>query len=412
MKKVYNKVRSDGIVLTTIFIILSCVMKLLRKIILLGIPSTSKRSTNLIMFESVPDMSDNARILFEYLSKNRPQYKFVWVVEDVEKFKTFSSSRVRFVPVKSRWYSGIPIKAFILALKSKYIFYTHLPPLEGVSRRHEQIVVNLWHGCGYKASGRASNENVGAPFDYVLVPGEIFVDTKQKFFGCRRDQILPIGYPRYDLMMTDNKRAQYFIKALKGMCDKLILWMPTFRKTGNGQYPEEKIKREFDLPVLESLDDMRRLDKTCSASGIMLCIKRHPFQTKYNEEKVQFKNIKFIDDDDFVKANVQLYSIFRYTNALISDYSSVAVDYLLVNKPIGFILDDFNQYQNSRGFAFDNPLDYMPGSHIFNFNQLCKFISEISEQKDLYADNREKLLPLMHCQTSNYCKKITEIVGV
>ena len=42
--------------------------------------------------------------------------------------------------------------------------------------------------------------------------------------------------------------------------------------------------------------------------------------------------------------------ILGKADALISDYSSAAIDYLILDRPIGFLLKDVEEYGNSRGF--------------------------------------------------------------
>ena len=57
------------------------------------------------------------------------------------------------------------------------------------------------------------------------------------------------------------------------------------------------------------------------------------------------------------------------SDALITDYSSVYFDYLLLDKPIGFTVDDMELYIKDRGFIFNNPEEYMPGKrYIMNMN--------------------------------------------
>ena len=123
-------------------------------------------------------------------------------------------------------------------------------------------------------------------------------------------------------------------------------------------------------------------------------------------------SIIFIDDSDLEKLNVQLYNILQYTDALLTDYSSVAVDYLLLDKPLGFTLDDYEEYDKLRGFVFDNALEYMPGHHIYNIEDLQRFISDISENKDLFKGRREMVMPEMHNSCDNYCKRIIQKLGI
>ena len=86
-------------------------------------------------------------------------------------------------------------------------------------------------------------------FDYALVPGEAFVETKSRYWKCPKEKILPLGYPRYDWMLHPSINSQDIIWKMFGMkADKVILWMPTFRNSEVLDSAESKIKLPFPLP--------------------------------------------------------------------------------------------------------------------------------------------------------------------
>ena len=184
--------------------------------------------------------------------------------------------------------------------------------------------------------------------------------------------------------------------------------MPTFRKAGVGKMIESKInlREGYDFPLMKSERDISLLNSFCLEHNLLLLIKRHPYQVRYMAEDKKFSNIIFICNNDLIERNIDLYSLLRYTDALISDYSSVSIDFLLLNKPIAFSLDDYEQYKNKRGFVFDNPLEYMPGHHLYNFDDLKSFLLDVAEGKDPYADDRKKIMPLVHNPCDNYCERI------
>ena len=116
---------------------------------------------------------------------------------------------------------------------------------------------------------------------------------------------------------------------------------------------------------------------------------------------------------DILDANdIPLYKFVALSDGLISDYSSIAIDYLLVDKPIAFTLDDYDLYKESRGFVFENPLDYMPGHHIYNFNDLRVFIECIATGKDSYKEERDRVRKVTVVQSDHYCLDILNALGV
>ena len=53
-------------------------------------------------------------------------------------------------------------------------------------------------------------------------------------------------------------------------------------------------------------------------------------------------------NDDLVDAGLEINQILGHADALISDYSSAAVDYLVLDRPEAFTLDDVEVYEKRR----------------------------------------------------------------
>ena len=127
---------------------------------------------------------------------------------------------------------------------------------------------------------------------------------------------------------------------------------------------------------------------------------------------ILFKNILQISNEDFEKNGIPMYEFIPLTDALITDYSSIAIDYLLVNKPIAFALDDYDIYKQARGFVFDNPKSYMPGHHLYNMNDLFGFIKDVTANKDVYSEERHNMsIKALH-KSDNYCKELVSCLGL
>ena len=105
--------------------------------------------------------------------------------------------------------------------------------------------------------------------------------------------------------------------------------------------------------------------------------------------KCTLSNIIYLTNNDLEINNIQLYQLIGITDALLTDYSSVSLDYLLTDKPIGYLLNNFTSFQNGRGFAYHNPLEYMPGEHIYTFQDLIQFINNIAHGIDEYKERRK-----------------------
>lgn len=136
---------------------------------------------NRMLFETNDDFTDNGRALFDYLIEKgyNKKYEIVWLVHEPSKYKEYQFENVKFVQNFKKGSTIRRAEAYKYALTSKYIFYTQAFNWIGMSRRN-QLFIDLWHGCGYKANKNGRK----VFFDYCLVPGDIFIKTKMEFFGC------------------------------------------------------------------------------------------------------------------------------------------------------------------------------------------------------------------------------------
>ena len=96
-------------------------------------------------------------------------------------------------------------------------------------------------------------------------------------------------------------------------------------------------------------------------------------------------------DSEINERDLQLYEIVGKSDALITDYSSISFDYLLVNKPICYVLDDLSLYKSERGFVWPDILQIMPGYHVYEKTGFYKFLIDINLNKDIYAQQREEI---------------------
>lgn len=192
--------------------------------------SINKPKSNRIVLETKPDYADNGRVISEYMVENgyTDKYQIIWLVEDPKKFKQYKTKNVKFVQSIGKHHVQRTVRAYYYSLTAKYVLFTHAFKWVG-KKLDDQVYVNLWHGCGYKASRRVpGKENI---FDYCLVPGNVFIDTKAEFFGCPPEKVVPMGYPRYNLYKKDNPNVEkYFASLSEKPRRKNILWMPTLSR--------------------------------------------------------------------------------------------------------------------------------------------------------------------------------------
>ena len=123
----------------------------------------------------------------------------------------------------------------------------------------------------------------------------------------------------------------------------------------------------------------------------VILFKLHPHQDTTLFKATSLSNIKILTDSYLIEKNIELTELFKITNALITDYSGVYYDYLLLDNIIGFTTDDFEEYKKKKGFVFDNIEDYMAGEKIKNIEDLYTFIANVAKNNDIYKKQRNQM---------------------
>lgn len=362
-----------------------------------------------IIFISTPDYSDNALALSDYLptSDAGKAYKCYWLVDDANHYQMkYKGTGITFLTKKNKL-GLMPPKTIRHHLQARFVFATHSFLIPQEQAKPGQKYILLWHGCGFKAK----TGNHYTAFDKALVPGPLFVESKSKYWKVLPSKLLPKGYPRYDWMLHPSQEAKQYYRELKKEYDKVIFWLPTVRNSiVDRKYPESVISQ---FPILAHTADWCEMDKWLSSINILLVVKLHNTQKKYDIPFEEFNNIRVVENKDFLKSGVKLYELFPFTDGLISDYSSVSFDYLVVDKPICYTLDDYKTYESTRGFVFDNPLDYMPGHHVYNVRELKQYLEDVKNDIDEYKQRRKEVREIAVTNTdTSYCEQILKALDV
>jgi CDP-glycerol glycerophosphotransferase (TagB/SpsB family) len=87
-----------------------------------------------------------------------------------------------------------------------------------------------------------------------------------------------------------------------------------------------------------------------------------------------------VDDDDLAAAGVTLSSLLAASTGLVTDYSSVWVDYLLTDRPIAFLVPDRDTYD--RALHPVDVLDWVPGEVVdLEHEPFARFLADADAQR-------------------------------
>ncbi len=344
----------------------------------------------------------NQHALIRHLIDNRynEKYKIYLIFSNEDDIKPYIGVK-NVTPVLSASAGAFHV------LTSKYVFHCwgwgkmyNNPP-------KRQEVFDIWHGTALKRLGK-HDDMYYKNAKYILATSDFAKNYFKECFGYKDNQFYIGGYPRCDAFF-DNIDVLSTFGIIKKSYSKIVLYMPTFRRSSEWGISDSE--NDFPLFTERSLVEF---DRYLNEKNCLFIIKPHPAQDDIEMlNKVKLTNIRVMKNNDLSAKNVLLYDLVANTDLLITDYSSIYFDFLLTQKPIGFVVDDIGEYGGNRGFVVDNPLDYMPGEKIQNVEELKSFIDGILVGKDDWKEERKRINDLVNAdQSGGFCKKILDFVGI
>ncbi|OUN55419.1 CDP-glycerol glycerophosphotransferase family protein [Bacteroides uniformis] len=343
------------------------------------------KSNKILVFSSFPDFADNAFAVYQYLKKKKGEkYRYIWIY--VDKKNVNKSSDIEGYYRYSFW--GI-----YYFLRARYVFCTH--GLNSfIHLRQGMKIINLWHGMPLKTIGCLDPQSNGVNptvADYLVATSPAFQKImSQSFNNMDLDRVLLVGQPRNDLLFEP---TNYFMNNGISVSDydKIGIWLPTYRQSIIGDIRVDGLYNEGGISFF-SMKNLQSLDEFLVKTANLLLIKLHPMDALQNVDFPHFSNIRIIKQKDFSE---QLYPLLGASSYLLTDYSSVWVDYLIMRKPIGFVMNDCREYSESRGFTIEQMERKLPGVVIDSVDKLYQFIispSMYNEQQanffNIFVDNK------------------------
>lgn len=353
-----------------------------------------------IVIESHNDFDCNGGAFYNYLIDNgyNKKYKIVWLVR--KKVRESLPENVTCVPLL-----GPSLKKAYHMCTAKYFTYD----CEGGNKiRKDQVVVYCSHGAGGLKNAKGKLV-IPDDVDYILVQSEKYAPIQAEQWSLKPDdkRFVFIGYPAQDTFFDNDKFE--FRKITDKEYNKIILWMPTFRKGGGYNRNDSSKEQALGIPLIKNLDEYNDLNEQLRKNNVFLVIKIHPKQDLSNLGIFDLSNIKLLTGPEVKKLNIDNYRLIKCADALISDYSGVAYEFLQLNRPIGYVLDDMNEYK--LGFVVDDIHTLMAGHEIYTLEDLNNFVLDVINENDIYKNRREELRDYIYTyHDGNASKRLAELL--
>ena len=343
----------------------------------------------------------NSRYLFEYVKENLPEITPLFVINDPELRNRLSSKYGKQYFIETESIQGIR-----QALSAGVWFTSAGLPAYGTGLHKKRLIINLWHGVplkkialldpNLKKAARIYFKKIFSEnYTCILTTSHELIPLMARSFAVSEDKIKVWGQPRNDGLFQKNDCREILGQLFPDLPEytKTVLYAPTFRDYGQVQLFPFK---DFDQEQLEAF-----LEK----KNMLLFIRTHVAE-QGSAAPYLGKRIRFLGNEQAEDVT----GILNIFDCLITDYSSIYIDYLLTDKPMIFLPYDRQQYLDGRGMNFDYD-DVTPGPKPETFND---FLDALSPKEDFWKSERTRVNRLFneiqHPCAADICNKVLKMI--
>lgn len=384
--------------------------------------------------------NDNSRYFYEYVTKNNPDINAVWLSRNKNVVKSLKEKGLK------AYYFYDPVGIWYALRAGVAVFCVgYTADLPGFCITGRKKLIQLWHGSPLKKVGvqntrpKDTNQRIFPYiqnkillkfifriykklfsssvihishfiyklelyqlYTYVVSLSPVTKKTMIDAFNIPEDQtekVIITGFPRDDVFFN---KAYKLSNSAKKITDKIGdihrsggsvgFYLPTHRQEG-----EENMLKT----IIENLKPNLKLLET---EKIFLLIKLHQFhQSESNTEEM--RNVIFVTEQDL---DGDVYPLLPLTDFLVTDYSSIYFDYLLLDKPIIFLNYDLKKYINLERGLYYNYRQIAAGAKVESWKHLIPAIRK-QLKTDSFKNKRVQVKKLIHTYTTgDSSKRIAE----
>ena len=343
---------------------------------------------------------DNSRYLFEYM---REKNDFNSILFTPHK-SLYNELNEKFPgEVVYAW----SLKGFLLFLRSKNIILSY-----GISAAafkpyylHEKCknIIYLGHGTPMKKMGlqtpvwrKYGKERQLQKYTYMVGSSPLEQMIHAAGFNIDMNNVWVSGLPRNDYLLQDISLNPELLVANPILDRKIILYAPTWREEGH--------KTHF-FPFEDF--DAKKLSTFLEKEDAYILVRGHKEDIKRNTVE---KTHDFFAIDRVIKADqdrfADVYQLLPYVDVLVSDYSSIWIDYLLLDRPIVYLPYDLEEYNEYKGFFIDFE-ENTPGTKPSSQKEFITHLQRYFDKPQTHAKWRNKIRDLYHTyQDAHSCERV------
>lgn len=330
--------------------------------------------------------NDSPKAIYERMI-NMPEFKdftFVWGLED-----PINS----IIPGPAIKVKSDTLAYFRYTLRAKYWITCVNIERNLHYKKNNCVYLNTWHGAPFKHAGNDAGKHIYdmSSVDYFCYEGEYDKVILQKAFNIKPSAMVDTGIPRNDVLYHATEDDQIKMKQQLGIPveKKVVLYAPTWRDSeDNGascalkppitpEYWREKLGNDYVV-----------LFRTHAYTNTLLGV-------KFDEFLRDFSSYPNVND------------LMIASDILISDYSSIMIDFSVLERPIICFGYDYDKYEGGRGFYPSFEPD-MPSGIIKTEEDVISYI--LNMNKDNEGVKIKKFKAKYSCYGGNATEKCIDLV--
>jgi CDP-glycerol glycerophosphotransferase len=329
--------------------------------------------------------SDSPRAIHEELVRREAPLEHFWVVAEGQCVVPSSATPVR---------EGSREHHELLATARFVVYNDHFPAW--FHRRDDQLSIQTWHGTPFKRLGfdisavrktprrfEREWEHQVRNWQYVLSPNRFSTPILRQAYGVE-GEMLETGYPRVDALAgRDRDALGRAVRRRLGIPEdvRVVLYAPTYRD----QVMDRRHRYRLDVR-----QDLTALADAVGPDTVLLVRNHH-----YVVDPVPVTPDGRIRDVSLYPDGTEL---LLAADVLITDYSSLSVDFANTGRPMLFYTYDLDSYRDEiRGFYLDFPAT-VPGPLLRTIGELGEALRDLDsvrrEHAERYRAFRERFCEL------------------
>lgn len=349
------------------------------------------------------DFTDNTKYFHLYLIENHTKNR-AFFISDTKNVDEKIPNLVKHPSLKSIW----------LLMRADFVVVDYSMWFERF-KYHLSIKakkIQLWHGIGskkiemdtdiFQKSKVKKLKILYGKLRGQLIKYHLFTSTSEYYtkhmyktaffykyieeFGLARSDVLFRKLTEFDIIGTDEGIIKTILdKKQKGY--KIVLYTPTYRANIKNPYLDNK-----------------KLNRFGKQNNVIFVIKHHPITNDIN--------IEGLTNVYLYEKTKDIYPLMNLSDLMITDYSSIYMDFLILQKPVLFYISDYEEYQNKEVTLRPDFFEITPGEKLKTQEEMHESIyNHLFNDNDNYKQKRKEIIDFsFKYKDGNSCNRIYKYI--